>query len=88
LTPAAVSPVIVARLIIRHAADESRLATTREPFFSAVPSAVARRIAISGVRSTLTRPDTPHWSKSRDETRDSQIRLSWMTEPDSTSLYG
>ena len=88
LTPAAVSPVITARLIIRHAGDESRLATTREPFLSAVPSAVASRIAVSGVRSTSTRPDTPHWSKSRDDARDSQIRLSWISAPDSISLYG
>ena len=42
----------------------------------------------SGVRSTLTRPATPSVPKSRVEARDSQIRLSVMCEPDSTSLYG
>ena len=44
---------------MRQAAGDSRLATTRAPLFSAVPSAAARRTATSGVRSTFTSPETP-----------------------------
>jgi hypothetical protein len=68
--------VIIARLIIRQAAGPSRLATTRAPRLSAVPSAVAKRTAVSGVRSTFTSPDTPSFPNRRDEARDSQIMLS------------
>ena len=39
-------PVIIARLIIRQAGADSRLAATRAPRFSAVPSAAAIRTAI------------------------------------------
>ena len=80
--------MIIARLIIRHAGDDSRLATTRASRFKAVPSAAAMRTATSGVRSTLTRPATPSRPNSLVDARDSQITLSWMWEPDSTSLYG
>jgi len=83
-----VNPVIIARLIIRHAGADSRLATTLASRFRAVPSAAAMRTATSGVRSTFTRPATPSRPKSRVDARDSQIRLSVMCEPDSTSLYG
>ena len=48
----------MARAIIRQAAGDSRLPTTRAPRGRAVPNATARRVTISGVRSTLTRPDT------------------------------
>ena len=58
-TPVDEIPEIIARLIIRHAAAPSRLATTRAPRFSAVPSAAASRTATSGVRSTFTIPATP-----------------------------
>ena len=87
-TPVEASPEIIARLIIRHAAGASRLATTRAPRLSAVPSAAARRTAISGVRSTFTSPETPCLPKSRVVPRDSQMRLSKICEPVSTSLYG
>ena len=46
--PAAFRPEIIARLIIRQPGAESRLATTRAPRLSAVPSAVASRAAVSG----------------------------------------
>jgi hypothetical protein len=81
-----VKPEIIARLIIRHAGADSRLATMRAPRFNAVPSAAAMRTATSGVRSTLTRPETPSRSNSRGDARDSQIRLSMIRAPDSTSL--
>ena len=58
-TPVDATPLIIARLIIRHAGVPSRDATTRSPRFSAVPSAAASWTATSGVRSTLTRPETP-----------------------------
>ena len=79
---------MIARLIIRYAGALSRLATTRAPRFSAVPSAAPRRTATSGVRSTLTSPTTPSCAKTRVVPRDSQIRLSWICAPYSTSLYG
>ena len=66
----------MARSTIRQAAGASRLATTRAPRGRAVPRATARRVTISGVRSTLTRPDTLSRSNKREEARDSQIRLS------------
>ena len=75
-TPDAFSPEIIARLIIRQPGAESRLATTRAPRFSAVPSAVASRAAVSGVRSTLTRPETPSLPNRREDARVSQIRFS------------
>ena len=56
LTPVDEIPEIIARLIIRHARSPSRLATTRAPRLSAVPSAAASLTAMSGVRSTLTMP--------------------------------
>ena len=87
-TPVDEIPEIIARLIIRHAAAPSRLATTRAPFFSAVPSAAASRTATSGVRSTLTIPATPLLPKTRVVPRDSQMRLSCSVEPVSTSLKG
>src|SRR5437660_2398720 len=87
-TPVELTPEIIARLIIRQADGDSRLATTRAPRFRAVPSAAARRTATSGVRSTLTRPATPSFPNSLEDARDSQIRLSWICAPDSTSLYG
>ena len=80
--------MISARFTIRHAADASRLVTTREPRLSALPSAVPRRSATSGVRSTLISPCTPSRPKMREPPRDSQIRLEWICAPDSTSLYG
>src|SRR5438874_2036189 len=49
-TPVELRPEIIARLTIRQAAGDSRLATTRAPRFSAVPRAAARRTAVSGVR--------------------------------------
>src|SRR5438046_6785374 len=51
-SPEDVRPVIIARLIIRHAGADSRLAATRAPRLSAVPRAAAMRTATSGVRST------------------------------------
>ena len=87
-TPVELRPEIIARLIIRQAAGASRLATTREPRLSAVPRAAASWTALSGVRSTFTSPETPSLPKRCDEPRDSQIRLSWICEPVSTSLYG
>ncbi len=87
-TPVDASPEIIARLIIRHAGVPSREATTRSPRFSAVPRAAARRTTMSGVRSTLTRPETPFTRKMRVVPRDSQMRLSKIWEPVSTSLYG
>ena len=45
-----------ARWIMRQASADARLATTRSPRRSAVPSAAASRTAVSGVRSTFTRP--------------------------------
>ena len=79
---------MIARLIIRYADGDSRVATTVEPRFSAVPSAAPRRTATSGVTSTFTSPVTPSLPKRRVEARDSQIRLSCRCAPDSTSLYG
>ena len=79
---------MIARLIIRQAGADSRLATTRAPRLSAVPSAAASRTATSGVRSTFTSPATPSRPNRREEARDSQIRLSWICAPVSTSLYG
>ena len=87
-TPVEEMPEIMARLIIRHAAALSRLATTRAPRLSAVPSAAASRTATSGVRSTFTIPATPCLPKTRVVPRDSQIRLSCSVEPVSTSLNG
>jgi hypothetical protein len=87
-TPVELIPAIIARLTTRHAAGDSRLATTRAPRLSAVPRAAASRTPISGVRSTLTSPVTPPLPKSREDARDSQITLSWICVPDSTSLYG
>ena len=75
-TPVEETPEIIARLIIRHAGVPSRLATTRASRFSAVPNAAASRSAVSGVRSTLTIPETPSLPKTRVVPRDSQIRLS------------
>ena len=80
--------MIIARLIVRQARGDSRLATTRAPRLSAVPSAAASRTAVSGVRSTLISPETPSLPNSAEVARDSQIRLSWICAPDSTSLYG
>ena len=80
--------MIIARLIVRHARGASRLATTLAPRFSAVPSAAASRTAASGVRSTSIRPVTPSLPNSAEVARVSQIRLSWMWAPDSTSLCG
>ena len=74
--------------IIRHTAGPSRLATTRAPRSSALPSAAASRSATSGVRSTLTMPETPCLPKRRVVPRDSQMRLSCSCEPVSTSLNG
>ena len=67
---------MIARLIIWYAGALSRLATTRAPRLSAVPSAAPSRSATSGVRSTLTRPSTPSLPKTRVVPRDSQITLS------------
>ena len=77
-----------ARLTILQAAGASRLVTMRAPRFSALPRAVPRRSATSGVRSTLIRPCTPSRPKMREPPRDSQIRLEWICAPHSTSLYG
>ena len=87
-TPVEASPEIIARLIILQAPVPSRDATTRSPRFNAVPRAAASRTATSGVRSTLTSPDTPFTRKIRVVPRDSQMRLSKSWEPVSTSLYG
>ena len=87
-TPVDERPEIIARLIIRQAGEPSREATTRAPRLSAVPNAAASRTAVSGVRSTLTRPATPSLPNTRVVPRDSQTRLSKMWEPVSTSLYG
>ena len=87
-TPVELRPAIIARSIIRHDADASRLATTRAPRGSAVPKATASLVATSGVRSTLTSPETLSRSNSREDARDSQIRLSKICAPLSTSLYG
>ena len=78
--------MITARLISRQAAGGSRLATTRPPRFRAVPRAAPSLTATSGVRSTLTSPETPSRSNRRGDARDSQIRLSKICDPDSTSL--
>ena len=87
-TPVDDRPEIIARLIIRHAGVPSREATTRAPRLSAEPSAAASRTATSGVRSTLTSPETPSFPKMRAVPRDSQMRLSNRCAPVSTSLYG
>ena len=81
-------PEIIARLIIRQAGADSRLATTRAPRLSAVPNAAAILSAVSGVRSTLTRPMTAPWPNSCGVERASKMRFSWTCEPDSTSLKG
>jgi hypothetical protein len=75
-------------LIIRQAGSDSRLATIRASRLSAVPIAAATRSALSGVRSTFTRPLTPSWPKSCDDPLDSKTRFSKTWEPDSTSLKG
>ena len=87
-TPVDAMPEIITRLIILQALPPSRDATTRSPRRSADPSADASRTATSGVRSTLTSPETPLIRKMRVVPRDSQIRLSKSCEPVSTSLYG
>ena len=58
-TPVELSPESIVRLIIRQARADSRLPRTRAPRFSDVPSAAASRTAVSGVRSTFTKPLTP-----------------------------
>ena len=75
-TPADVSPAISARFTMRSAGADSRLATTRAPRSSAVPSAAPIRTAVSGVRSTFTSPVTPSLPNTRVVPRDSQITLS------------
>ena len=49
---------------------------------------MARRIATSGVMSTLTTPIAPDSPISRETPRDSQIRFCRMVAPGSTVLYG
>ena len=59
-------PALIARLIIREAGCASRLATMRSPRRKEVPNAIASRVAVSGVMSTLTMPETPSAEKSDD----------------------
>ena len=79
---------MIARWIIRHASEEARLATTRLPRRSAVPSASASCTAISGVRSTLTSPVAPSRPNALFVARFSQTMLSWICAPVSISLNG
>ncbi len=87
-TPVDVSPTISDRWMRWHALGESRLATTCAPGSSAVPSAAAKRTAVSGVRSTFTRPATPSPANRRLEARLSQTMCSCVCVPVSTSLNG
>ena len=73
--PAAFRPEIIARLIIRQPGAESRLATTRASLQRGAERGRSLA-AVSGVRSTLTRPPTPSFPNKRDEARVSQIRFS------------
>ena len=50
---------MIARFSARAERLVSRLVQTTEPFFSAVPYAIASRTATSDVTSTLARPRTP-----------------------------
>ena len=80
-------PESIARLIIRQAACESRLATTRAPRLSAVPSEAASRTA--GLRRQVDVDQARRRRPARRAAptpRDSQIRLSWICVPESTSL--
>ncbi len=72
LTPAELSPAIIARFSMRADRLESRLVTTVASFFSVVPKAMARRAANSGVMSTLASPLTPEPENRLRAPRDSQ----------------
>ena len=87
-TPVDVSPAMIARWIMRHASGDARLATTRSPRRRAVPSAAARRTAVSGVRSTLTSPVAPSGPKGVVVAVVSHTTLSWICAPVSISLNG
>ena len=87
-TPVELTPARSARRMRRHEADAARLVTTRAPRSRAVPRAMPSRRAVSGVRSTSIRPEIPDTPTSREESRDSQMRLRSTTVPDSTSLNG
>ena len=79
---------MIARWIMRHASGVARLATTRSPRRSAVPSAAASRTAVSGVRSTLTSPTAPSRPNGEVAARVSHTTLSWICAPVSISLNG
>ncbi len=76
-TPVDVIPETTARFSSRLAGAPSRLVTTLTPRFRAVPSAIPIRSAVSGVRSTFTRPETA----SRPKRREGEPRL-----PDQVSV--
>jgi len=59
LQPAAVIPTMTARLRTRAARLESREVVMMEPFGRTEAYAMATRMASSGERSTLARPETP-----------------------------
>ncbi len=87
-TPVALSPAIIARLIMRAAGCASREAAIRSPRSRCVPNASPSRTATSGVTSTLTMPSTPSPVNSVETPRDSQIRFWWTWAPASIVLNG
>ena len=74
-TPAAFTPTTMARLMMRAVRVTSLDATTTERLGSDVAKAMARRMAISGVTSMLTRPVTPRSPNSPRLPLDSQMML-------------
>jgi hypothetical protein len=88
LPPAALIPAIIARLSMRAERLESREVMTVASFLSVVAKAMATRVAISGVTSTLARPATPTRPNRLREPRDSHTIELLMTAPPSTVLNG
>ena len=87
-TPARLTPPMTARFSARATRLVSRLVVTVAPFLSAVPYAVATRIATSGVTSTLASPRIPRRPKRVRAPRLSHTIDELTTAPFSTVLNG
>ena len=88
LTPAALHPTMIARLMTRAARLVSREVVTVAPFSNVDAQAIDRRTASSGLMSTLASPRTPSRPKSERAPIDSQTIEELTVAPASTVLNG